>query len=292
MKNIYVVGSLNMDLVIQSPYMPAEGETLTGSDFMTNCGGKGANQSVACAKLGGNVYHCGVVGNDAFGSQLTENLRAAGVNTDFVRRADGVSSGIAVIIVSGGNNRIILDKGANACLTCSDIDRALEGAQAGDIYLTQLENPIDVIGYGLRLAKSKGLYTVLNPAPANKDILAYLDSVDLITPNETELALLGGKAALFECGISTVLTTLGAKGFEIATPEGADVYPCKKITPVDTTAAGDTLCGGLCACLSQGKELTESALFGSAAASLACTRRGAQQSIPTAQEALDFLIRN
>ncbi len=288
MKNIFVIGSLNMDLVINCPYVPVAGETLCGSDFMTNGGGKGANQSVACAKLGGTVYHCGVVGKDSFGDTLIKNLRESGVNVDHIRQVNSVSTGIAMIIVSEGNNRIILDKGANAHLTCEDIDRALKNASEGDIYLTQLENPIDVIGYGLQKAKEKGLYTILNPAPASKDIIPYLHAVDLITPNETELELLGGKEILFKQGIKTILTTLGSKGFEIAIEAQSTVFPCPKVTAVDTTAAGDTLCGGLAAGLAQGKTLEESAKFGSTAASIACTRRGAQQSIPSVKEVLDL----
>ena len=288
MKKIFVIGSLNMDLVIESPYIPTAGETLTGSGFMTNCGGKGANQSAACAKLGGNVYHCGIVGNDSFGDQLINNLNSFGVNTDFIRKSDSISSGIAVILVSEGDNRIIFDKGANGYLQLLDIEQALSIAEEGDIYLTQLENPIDVIGEGLRLAKSKGLFTILNPAPANADILPYLDAVDLITPNESELDLLGGKKALFERGITTILTTLGSKGFEISTPDTAKKFECPKVKAVDTTAAGDTLCGGLAAGLARGLSLDDSARLGSTAASIACTRRGAQQSIPTLDEVLSF----
>ncbi len=289
-KNIFVIGSLNMDLVIETPYLPSEGETLCGSNFMTNCGGKGANQSAACGKLGGKVYHCGTVGNDSFGEKLIDSLQKSGVNTDFIRRVDNVSTGIAVIIVSQGNNRIILDKGANSKLCEADIDKALECAKEGDVYLTQLENPIDVIGYGLKKASEKGMHVILNPAPANTDILPYLSYVDLITPNETELELLGGKETLFNCGIKTVLTTLGSKGFEIATNDKrATLYPCPKIKAIDTTAAGDTLCGGLAVGLAEGKSLEESANFGSTAASIACTRRGAQQSIPTLAEVLDFI---
>ena len=287
MKKIFVVGSLNMDLVIESPYIPIAGETLTGSNFMTNCGGKGANQSAACAKLGGNVYHCGCVGNDSFGEELINNLKSYGVNTDFIRKAD-TSSGIAVILVSEGDNRIILDKGANDKLQLADIESALSISNEGDIYLTQLENQIDIIGEGLRLAKQKGLFTILNPAPANRDILPYLDAVDLITPNESELALFGGKKALFDMGINTVLTTLGSRGFEIATPDSENIFPCPQVKAVDTTAAGDTLCGGLALGLSQGKSLEESAKLGSTAASIACTRRGAQQSIPTIDEVNNF----
>ncbi|MBQ8146138.1 MAG: ribokinase [Clostridia bacterium] len=284
MKKIIIVGSLNTDLVINAPYAPVGGETLMGSGFMINSGGKGANQACACAKLGGEAYMCGCVGNDSFGSELIENLNGVGVNTDFIRRVDNTPSGVAVIVVTNGENRIIIDSGANGYLSCEDIDKVLEIATQGDIYLTQLENPIDVIGYGLKKAKEKGLFTVLNPAPANADILKYAQYVDIITPNETESEILGGKEALFGQGIKTVITTLGSRGFEIATQGEAKVYSCIKITPIDTTAAGDTACGGLCAMLSQGAELTEAMKFGSLAASIACTRAGAQKSIPTKEE--------
>ena len=133
MKKVIVAGSLNMDMCINAPYCPKGGETLTGGGFMTNAGGKGANQATAAGKLGARVSMCGCVGEDAFGDQLIESLRAANVDTQFVRRQKEVCTGIAVILVTGGENRIILDKGANACLCEADIDRALDNAEAGDI---------------------------------------------------------------------------------------------------------------------------------------------------------------
>lgn len=168
MKKIFVVGSLNMDLRIESPYMPKAGETITGSGFITNGGGKGANQAVAAAKLGGSVRMCGVVGNDAFGKTLIDNLTSAGADASRIRIAPDAPTGIAVIIVAEGNNRIILDKGTNALLSKNDIDEFLTEATAGDIYLTQLENSVDVIGYGLKKAKEKGMFTILNPAPRER----------------------------------------------------------------------------------------------------------------------------
>lgn len=281
---IFIVGSLNMDLCIETPYMPKEGETITGSGFMTNGGGKGANQAAAAAKLGGNVAMCGAVGCDLFGETLIKNLSAAGADMSHIKKCNDASMGIAVIVITGGNNRIILDKGANALLTEADIDEFLKTAKEGDIYLTQLENPIDIIGYGLKQAKAKGMFTILNPAPANKDISAYFNYVDLITPNETELEIFGGKDALFDAGIKKIVTTLGSRGYEIADKTSAKIYPCIKVKAVDTTAAGDTLCGGLAVGLSEGMKLEEACAFGSKAASIACTRKGAQQSIPTRKE--------
>lgn len=285
---IYVSGSLNMDLCIETPYVPQAGETITGKGFITNGGGKGANQATAAAKLGGKIAMCGAVGNDAFGETLLANLSSAGADISHVRKIDGISTGIAVIIISDSNNRIILDKGANAFLTENDIDEFLKNAGKGDIFLTQLENPIKVAGYGLKRAKELGLYTILNPAPANKEIEEYLSFVDLVTPNETELELFGGKDKLFNAGVKKIVTTLGSKGYEIADKNGAKVYPCIKVKAIDTTAAGDTLCGGLAAGLAEGMSLEEACAFGSKAASIACTRKGAQQSIPTKAEVMNF----
>lgn len=292
MKKIFIVGSLNYDLVINAPYMPVGGETIKGSDFMTNAGGKGANQAYACGKLGGRAYMCGVVGEDSFGKALIDSLNGVGVDTTYVRRQEGVSTGVAVIVVTKGENRIIIDSGANAYLSEADIDLALSGAQPGDIYLTQLENPIDIVGYGLKKAKEKGLTVVLNPAPASREIIKYLEYVDIITPNETELEILGGKDALFKAGINKVITTLGGAGYEIATKAGAKIYPCIKVNVVDTTAAGDTATGGLCVKLAEGENIENSIAFGSLCASLACTKRGAQMSVPSLDEVNEYLNNN
>lgn len=288
-KRIFIVGSLNMDLTIKCSYMPQAGETIVGGDFMTNCGGKGANQAFAAGKLGGKVAMCGCIGVDEFGKELVRNLQTVGVNTDFIREDNTVSTGIAVIVVADKDNRIILDKGANGNLTKSQIDEFLTSAEKGDIYLTQLENPIDIVGYGLKKAKEKGLYTILNPAPAHEAIGKYFSYVDLLTPNETELSILGGKEKIFADGIQTIVTTLGARGYEISTKNGERQYPCMQVNAVDTTAAGDTLCGGLAVGLAQGFSLEHAAEFGSKAASIACTRRGAARSVPTLEEVLSYM---
>ena len=198
MKKIFITGSVNTDLVISAPYMPVGGETLTGSGFFTAKGGKGANQAVAACRLGGQVAMCACVGDDTFGQDALTAFKQEGIDTTHIRVVTGVATGTAVIVVTDGENRIILDKGANACLTKRDIDEFLATAKAGDIYLTQLENPIEVIGYGLKKAKEKDMFVVLNPAPANTDIRPYLCYCDLITPNETELEILGGKEEILK----------------------------------------------------------------------------------------------
>ena len=289
MKKIIVVGSLNMDMVIHAPYCPRGGETLAGSGFMTNCGGKGLNQAVAAAKLGGKVSMCGRLGKDSFGSTLLSNLDGYGVDTQFVFRAEGVSTGIAFIMITDGENRIILDAGANAVLTTKDIDMALASANEGDIYLTQSENPSEVIGYGLRRAKEKGMYTIFNPAPAQFRSKEFFRFADLIVPNESEAEFLGGKEEMFKAGARTVITTLGQEGYEIATPVYAKRYSCIQVRAIDTTGAGDTLCGGLAAGLARGESLEQAISFASKAASLACTRQGAAQSIPSYEEVKGFV---
>lgn len=283
MKRIFIVGSINTDLVITTPVMPKAGETITGGDFFTARGGKGANQAVACARLGGKVIMCGCVGDDLFGQEAIESLKKDNIDVSHIRTVKGVASGTAVIVVENGDNRIILDKGANACLSKRDIDGALSEAENGDLYLTQLENPIEVIGYGLKKAKEKGLYVILNPAPANVVIEPFLEYCDLIVPNETETDILGGKEKILN-EVPKALITLGSKGFKLAGNGIEDSFPCPKVKVVDTTAAGDTLCGGLAAYLSIGKDLVEAAKFGSTAASMACTKKGAQPSIPTKEE--------
>jgi ribokinase len=192
-----------------------------------------------------------------------------------------------------GDNYIVLERGANACLTKEDIDKTLATANEGDIYLTQLENPIDVIGYGLRRAKEKKLYVILNPAPADRSIGAYLSYVDLVVPNETETEILGGEENILCQTGGELIVTVGSKGFVCYDKKGGkSAYPCIKVKPVDTTAAGDTFCGGLAAKLAMGKPLTDSAKYGSLAASIACTRKGAQPSVPTKEEVEAYIAKN
>ena len=151
MKRIFIVGSINTDFVISAPYMPTGGETLLGSGFFTARGGKGANQAVAAKRLGGEVKMCGCVGDDLFGCEALKALAREGVDVSHVRTVAGVPTGTAVIIVTNGENRIVLDKGANGCLTTADVDDFLTAANAGDVYLTQLENPIDEEPHKLKL---------------------------------------------------------------------------------------------------------------------------------------------
>ena len=283
MKNIFILGSINTDLVITTPYMPNKGETLIGKDFFTAHGGKGANQAVAAARAEGQVYMCGCVGDDLFGKSALEALEKESINCEHVKVIKGVPTGTAVIVICDGDNRIILDSGANVRITREQIDSFLLKANKGDIFLTQLENPIDIIGYALKQAKEKEMLVVLNPAPANKAIEQYLKYVDILIPNEGECDLLGGKEKLLNM-VKCLVVTLGDKGFRIINDQINEIFPCIKIEPVDTTAAGDTFCGAMLAKYSKCNNLIISAKYGSCAASIACTRKGAQPSIPNSDE--------
>ena len=284
-----------MDLVIETDTMPMAGMTVTGGGFMTNPGGKGANQAAAVGKLGGNAYMVGAVG-ESFGNELIAALKRHSVSSEFVERHTDVSSGIAVIVVADGDNRIILDKGANARLSFDTIDRALMSASEGDFLVTQLEISQDCVRYALQRAKEKKMITLLNPAPAapiESDILPYCD---YFTPNQSETEFYTGiypsdektaeaaARALQGMGVANVLITMGVSGsYALAGNESyrAEAFPVKA---VDTTAAGDTFVGGFVTLLSEGASIPDAMRFAAKASSITVTRRGAQQSIPTRDE--------
>ena len=283
-----------MDLVIGTDVMPERGQTLSGHGFMTNPGGKGANQAVAVAKLGGSVEMVGCVGN-AFGDELVSTLRNYGVGVKYVKKLDDVSSGIAVIVVSEGDNRIILDAGANGRLDKDAALSALSDAEAGDWLICQLEVPLDTVTYALKLAKEKKMTTVLNPAPAAKIPSAAFADVDYFVPNQTETEFYTGvfpsdgalarRAAdiLKAQGIKNVIITMGSEGAAIFADKEL-FAPSFKVEAIDTTAAGDTFVGALVTRLSSGDDIAAAATYANKASSITVTRKGAQQSIPTKEE--------
>ncbi len=291
----YIVGSLNMDLVIKAPYMPENGVTMTGEGFMTNPGGKGSNQAAAVGKLGGNAYMVGCVG-DSFGDELITTLKSYNVNVDYVEKLTGISSGIAVIVVVDGDNRIILDKGANDKVSTELIDSAFSTAEEGDYVICQLEIPQEMIKYTFEVAKKKGLITVLNPAPATTIIDGILQNTDYLIPNQSETETFTGiypkdeetakKAAkkLSEFGVKNVIITMGGEG-SCAIVDGV-YYKANsfKVNAIDTTAAGDTFIGALITGLSEKMDIKTAMTFASKASSITVTRSGAQQSIPTRDE--------
>jgi len=295
MHKVFVFGSLNMDLVINSPREVKQGETIHGSGFMSNGGGKGANQATACGKLGANIIMGGAVGKDEFGKTLLNNLKNVNVNVDTIREIDGVSTGVAVILIVNKDNRIVLDGGANLVANNNDVDRLLEEASEKDIFLTQLENKLEVVGYALEKAKEKGMTTILNPAPINPEVVNYISYVDYFIPNETELALVSGTESiedgvkvLVNKGVKSIIVTLGSKGYCYYENGKINYGQGMKMNVVDTTAAGDTFCGGFATYMSQGKSLAESLEFANKAAALTVTKKGAQQAIPTLQEFKEY----
>ncbi|MBO5046299.1 MAG: ribokinase [Clostridia bacterium] len=292
---IYIVGSLNMDLVIRAPRAPKGGETLSGEGFMTNPGGKGANQAVAVAKLGGESYMVGCVGRE-FGKELTDALKEYGVHADHVRTESDISSGIAVITVVDGDNRIILDAGSNGRADGALVDRALADAKAGDYLLVQLEIGLPTVSHALKEAKKRGMITVLNPAPARELPKELYADCDWFVPNQIEAEFYTGiypsdeksvrqcAEKLGELGVKNVLITLGMDG-SASVSEGAfrrvDVVPAEAI---DTTAAGDTYVGAFVTRLSEGADVETAMRFASTASALTVTRRGAQRAIPIRSE--------
>lgn len=292
---IYVLGSINMDMVARVPRMPVGGETLTADKYYVNPGGKGANQAVAIAKLGGKVAMIGKVGSDETGDALKNNLKAMGVDESMVTRAD-VPSGIAMIIVEGGENRIILYKGANHSVTKTDVDEGLKNAKPGDALVMQLEIPLETVTYAAAVAKQKGMLVLLNPAPAVPLGEELLKNVDIIAPNETETEILTGVGLdsdvhialavkkLYQLGVKRVIITMGSRGSIVA--EGQTITPVepRKVKAVDTTSAGDTFVGATVLRYLDGDTLEDAARFASVASSITVTREGAAQSIPTLDE--------
>lgn len=278
MKNIYILGSLNTDLAIYLERFPRPGETLRGSSFRIGSGGKGLNQAIAAAKLGGKVHFLGAVGKDVFGKTMKAELRKAGVNVAHVKEKDDVASGVALIEVSKDENAIALDLGANERIEKSDIDSFLEKAEAGDVFLSQGENNFEALEYALPLAKAKKMITVLNPAPADKKMLALLDKVDVLLPNEKEAALLSGSADVRKGATllkaKTVVITLGKDGY--FAKDGDDLYsePAVEVDVIDTTGAGDAFCGSFAFFLSEEVALKNSLRLASLYASLETTKKG------------------
>ena len=299
MAKVIVFGSLNMDLSIACEKMPRAGETISGSAFLVNPGGKGANQALAAARLGADVHMVGAVGDDAFGSQLAAGLADAGVDCAHLTVAAGRTTGVAVIVRSAGDNRIVLDPGANHALSAAAVSHALEElAVPGDIFLTQLECDLSATLAALACARRLGMQTVFNPAPARILPPETWANVDVVCLNETECDLITGilpeddasarraMDRLRGWGVGVVALTLGAKGSLVASDEGVIEAVPPAVEVVDTTGAGDTYIGALLRGMAAGQSLAETIWWATAASALATTRLGAQQSVPTVAEIL------
>ena len=306
MKNkIVIVGSSNTDMVVRVDHFPLPGETLMGDNFMTAQGGKGANQAVAVARLGGDATFVCCLGDDVFGNQSLALLKREGMNTDHVRLIQGASSGVALIPVDkNGENTIIVASGANAMLSVEDIKEAEKDIKEAGILLMQLETPVPSLTYAAQIAHANGVKVILNPAPFPKEPLPaeLLENVDIIIPNETEAAYMAGEQITDDAsalsvihkiqaqGVQTVIVTVGKRGAYTLDEQGSLLLvPSFPVKAVDTVAAGDTFCGGLCVALAKGYSLAEAIKVGNKAASIAVTRVGAQPSVPTANEVFGTL---
>lgn len=299
---ILVVGSINADLVIRGPRLPAPGETMLGGTFFQAAGGKGANQAVAAARAcRAPVTFIGAVGDDTLGREAIARFRGENLVCDYLKTVAGQASGVALILVDArGQNLISVASGANAHLLPGDLD-ALPAAvfTSARVFLTCLETPLETVAHGLRLARQAGLTTILNPAPAPLEPLpdALLNLVDVLTPNETEAAQLvrtgGGKSEpsqalaaalqLQSRGCRSVVVTLGEQGCLVVDRE-ATAIAGRKVKAVDATAAGDAFNGALAVALAEGRSLVEAARWAGTAAAISVTRLGAQPSLATRDE--------
>ncbi len=291
--SIVVIGSSNTDMVINSEHLPVPGETVLGGQFAMHPGGKGANQAVAAARLGGEVTFITRLGNDIFGQNAIEGFKGHKINTDHITIDDETPSGVALIMVDKqGENCISVALGANETLDKKHIDSAFEIIRNADFLLLQLEIPVDTVEYVVDAMKNEEVHIVLNPAPAQSLKDSLLQSLDIITPNETEAEILTGIKVTDEStaresarilrskGIKTVIITMGAQGVYVLSDDLDQMVPCPKVDVVDTTAAGDTFNGALVVALSAGKPLHEAILFANKAAAYSVTRVGAQTSAP------------
>jgi ribokinase len=300
---ICVFGSLNMDLVLRTPYLPKSGETLSSSAFKTVPGGKGANQAVAAARLGTQAHLIGRVGADDFGQQLVAALVSQGVACDGILEDASTHTGIAAITVAdNGENQIVLAAGANALVGAADVERLKPKLPGASALLLQLEIPLQAAIAAAKAAQDAGVKVILDPAPASAAFPAeFYPLVDILTPNQTEAEqLLGhpirsiadamqGAQSLQQKGVKTVVLTLGEDGIVVA--DGTDVqhWPAYPSSVCDTTAAGDAFNGALAAALNQNHSWNTAIRWGLAAGALTVSQAGAQPSLPSREALLDFL---
>lgn len=299
---IVVVGSLNFDLTVRTARFPQPGEAVLGEDFTTACGGKGANQAYAVARMGGRAAMIGCVGQDAFGEESLASLNAVGVDTRAVLRRAETPTGVAFILLdANGQNEIVVAPGANRTLRAADVVQFADRFRAARAVITQLETTLEATHAALEQARAAGALAVLNPAPFLPIDDATLRLCDFLIPNENEAAHLcscpvrtvqeaqAAAAQLRARGARNVLITLGEKGVWVDAEQWQGHVPAFTVPVVDTVAAGDVFIGAFVTRLVEGATVQEATRFGCAASAIAVTRKGAQPSIPTRQEVEAFL---
>jgi ribokinase len=299
---IVVIGSANTDFVLGVPELPSKGETVLGDQFRVVRGGKGANQAVAAARLGADVTFVARLGTDSFGDAALAAYRQEGIRTDFIVQDPEIHSGIALIMVNpNGENVIGVGPGANSHLKAEDVRAASAAIEEAHCVLLQLEIPVEAVQAAAEIAHRNQVRVILNPAPARQLSQELLQSVDFLTPNETETAILAGQdpsaigpdslprlASIL--GVPNLVVTLGSRGAAILRNGQATLIPSFPVTPVDTTASGDAFNGALAVALAKGENIAEAVRYANAAGAITATRPGAQPSLPTSKELDQFIV--
>lgn len=295
-----VLGSINMDVSIESERMPLEGETLSGNNLLINAGGKGANQAVASARAGVHTHLIGCVGTDSFGKELRTSMAQSGVDIQEVTTTSS-TTGMAIVLRSHGNNRIIINHGANEFVTPQFAHAALSRvAQPHDIFLTQFECPAQAVESSIEFAHDHHMITIVNPSPVRSIKPSLYKNIDILCLNETECmslfdinptmdaSTMCALTKVLQLGMKTMVVTLGAAGCLLVSHQHQLFAPAYSVKAVDSTGAGDTFVGAMSACLAKGVHIEQAISFAQAAAALSTTRVGAQVSIPTCDEAEAF----
>jgi ribokinase len=303
MRDICVIGGINMDLVVQVPHIPRPGETVHGGAMTRFPGGKGSNQAVAASRLGASVAMVGQVGADAFGDELLGTLGAAGVETTGVRRVSAATGVALISVAADGQNAIVVAPGANMAWDEAAVAKAERAVAGCRLLVLNLEAPPPVVARAIRAAKRAGARVILNPAPHRSGDEACFGDVDLFVPNQVEAALFAGAdpeavtdwgeigRRLRRLGPRTIVLTLGGEGSLIVDQDGAYLVPSFPVSAVDTTAAGDAFVGGLAAALIEGLGLREAVRFANGCGAMAVTRAGAQPSLPSRAEVERLIAR-
>lgn len=301
--DIAVIGSNMVDLISYINTMPKEGETLEAPDFEIGCGGKGANQAVAAAKMGAKVMMVTKVGDDLFADNTINNLEKYGIDTEFTNKVAGTSSGVAPIFVDPeSKNRILIIKGANQHLAPADVDQAAEKLKRCSLIVLQLEVPLETVYRAVEFGNEHGIPVILNPAPASKELdFNYVCKCDFFIPNESELEILTGMpveteeqikvaaSTLIEKGVKDVIVTMGSRGVMWVTKGEVHIVDSYKVNAIDTTGAGDAFIGCFAHYFVQTRDVLQSIKMATAFAALSVTKRGTQSSYPSVEEVESFM---
>ena len=300
--SVLVVGSFIVDCVATCERAPEAGETVVGDSYNTYLGGKGANQAFAAIRMGSKTTMVGCVGNDGFGKQFFETLKAEGFDTSVVKMSQNNSTGVSLVTVEhSGQNRICMTPGANLDFYVEDLDKLEELIKESDIIVTQLEMRYDIAAHLAKLAKKHGKKVILNPAPAAPIDDETLKGIYCITPNETELGIIinrkietmeeyiEGAKVLLEKGCQNVIVTLGTVGSLLVNKDGHALIPAFKVKAIDTVGAGDSFTGSLSAMLDQGRDLKDAMQIATAVAALEVQKKGAIPAMPYREEVFKFL---